>query len=51
MHKVLKMVVILWAWGCWAWSAWSGQWYWFPLSFAPYLLLNAFGHHLEKKKE
>ena len=51
MYKVLKVSVVLWAWGCWAWVAYSHQWFWLAISVIPYLLFNSFGHYLDKEKE
>lgn len=47
MYKAIKILVILWAWGCWAWTAYSHQWLWLLASAIPYLLFTTFGHHLE----
>jgi len=47
VYKTLKVLVVLWAWGCWGRVVYSHQWLWLVASLIPYVLFNAFGHHLD----
>lgn len=51
MYNTIKVVVVLWAWGCWGWVIYSHEWLWLAASLVPYLVFNQIGHHLDKPEE